>query len=159
MGKLKTRLMDFNKETGTATCIYGYKGHLLVGEAQCHEDDMDMCSELVGMKLAETRAYLKFLKVRRDELTIRKDTLEGVFRNMMTSKDFIPYSSYAKKIQQSICETRCELHEVREAIANIPPYLKQDIEERDVLYKKLRKRRSGEEVYTPKFIQEQVSAE
>ena len=159
MAKLKTKLADFNKETGETTYIYTYKQHTFVGEAQCHEDDMDMCSELVGMKLAETRAFYQYLKVKRSELEIRLQTLEGMVQNMLTSKSFDITSKYGRKLQWAICETRLELQDCREGIKNIPKYIQDDIAARDALYVKLRKRRAGE-VYEPKILfTDETSAE
>ena len=159
MAKLKTKLADFNKETGESTYIYTYKQYTFVGEAQCHEDDMDMCSELVGMKLAETRAFYQYLKVKRSELEIRLQTLEGMVQNMLTSKSFDITSKYGRKLQWAICETRIELQDCREGIKSIPKYLQNDIAARDALYVKLRKRRAGE-VYKPKILStDETSAE
>lgn len=144
MGKLKTKLVNFDKETGKATYIYSYKNQLFKGEAQCHEDDMDMCSELVGLKYAETRAYLEYLKVRKNELKTRLATMEGLLRNLQTSKDFDITSKYGKKIQVAICDTKCDLFEIKQAIDNIPPYLKQDIKSREFLYTRVREKRKKE---------------
>lgn len=159
MGKLKTKVAEFDKETGKATYIYSYKQNIFIGEAQCHEEDMDMCSELVGMKLAETRAFLQYLKVKKTELEIRLSTLEGLIRNMTTSKDFDITSKYGKKLQYAICETRMELHDCKEGIKNIPGYIKQDIEKRDKLYQALRKRRAGEEYKVGLFTMVEKDAE
>lgn len=159
MAKLKTKLADFNKETGKSTYIYTYKQHTFIGKSQCHEDDMDMCSELVGMKLAETRAFYQYLKVKRSELEIRLQTLEGMVQNMLTSKSFDITSKYGRKLQWAICETRLELQDCREGIKNIPKYIQDDIAARDALYVKLRKRRAGE-VYEPKILfTDETSAE
>ena len=37
MGRLKTKLCDFNEETGKATYIYSYKNQLFEGTAQCQK--------------------------------------------------------------------------------------------------------------------------
>lgn len=145
MGKLKTKLCDFNEETGTATYIYSYKNMLFEGNAKCHEDDMDINSKTVGLKYAELRAYLKYLKTRRAELQIRIETLDGIQKHLVTSKDFDVKSSYSRKLQFEICETRTELNDCKEAIKNIPIYLKKDIDSRDVFYKQLRDKRKKEE--------------
>lgn len=145
MGVIKTKLADFNRETGKATYIYSYRDKIFVGEATCHEDDMDMCSEMVGLKYAEARALLQVCKARKYELQIRLKALEGALRDMATSNDFDFLSTYARKIQNSICDVRCELNEVKEAINNIPPYLKKDMEGREALYKRIRAKREEED--------------
>ena len=153
MSKLKTKVAHFDRETGKSIYVYQYKQHRFVGEAQCHEDDMDMCSELVGLKLAETRAFYQFLKVKRSELEIRLQTLEGMVQNMLTSKSFDMTSKYGRKLQWAICETRLELQDCREGIKNIPKYLQNDIAARDALYVKLRKRRGrAGEADKPKIL-------
>lgn len=144
MSKLKTMFSDFDKETGKAVYVYGYKNHVFEGEAQCHEDDFDFCSEKVGLEMAEIRAFYKYLKVRRDELVIRVETLEGMLRDMSTSKSFQITSKYGAKLQNAICDSRVELHETRDAIERIPHILKSKIAGRDDLYKKIREKRKAE---------------
>ena len=145
MGRLKVKHQEFNRETGTATFIYSYGSHLFEGVAQCHEDDMDMNSELVGLKYAETRAFYQYLKVRRGELQLRLSTLEGILNNMLTSKDFNIATKYGKKMQVAICETRMELKDCRDGLENIPQYLKDDISARDEMYKKIREKRKNKD--------------
>ncbi len=145
MGKLKAKYQNFDKETGKATFVYSYGSYLFEGEAQCHEDDADMSSELVGLKYAETRAFYQYLKVRRGELQLRLSTLEGMLNNMITSKDFDITTKYGKKMQVAICETRMELKDCRDGLENIPQYLKDDISARDGMYKKIREKRKNKD--------------
>lgn len=144
MSKLKTKLAEFDKETGKATYIYAYKNYTFEGTAQCHEDDFDFCSEKVGLDLAEIRAFYKYLKVRRDELVIRVETLESMLKDMSTSKSFQITSKYGIKLQTAICDSRIELHETRDAINSIPRIIKTKIAGREDLYKKIRERRKAE---------------
>ena len=137
MTKLKTKLADFNKETGESTYIYTYKEYTFIGKSQCHEDDMDMCSELVGLQLAEIRAFFKYLKIRRKELKLKLDALEGVYKNMSTSKDFNERSKATQKLILAINETRLELEDCKDGIENIPDFVEKNIQARDAMYKKM----------------------
>lgn len=143
MSMLKTKLIEFDSDLGKATYIYSYKGQVFVGEAQCHEDDMDMCSELVGLKYAETRAYLQYCKYRKRELQLKLEGIENLFKSLCTSPDFKFSSKYCQKIQSTICNLRTEINEIKQAINNIPPYLKHDMESREILYTKIREKRKS----------------
>lgn len=141
MSRIKRKLLDFNEKTGTAICILSYKGNLFEGKAQCCEDDMDMCSGRVGMQYAEIRANIEVLKFRRKELKTRFMTLEGVLKNLITSKDFDIESSYSNKLQSSICEAKIEYFEIKLEIEELKELIKNDIIARETFYSKIRERR------------------
>ena len=141
MSKLKIKYKNFNKESGKSTFIYSYGSHSFEGKSKCHKSDMDMRSALVGLRYADTRAFLKYLKFRKAELGIRLSTLEGLLNNMSTSKDFDLNSRYAKKLTTAIKETKLEIEECRDKMENMPKMLERDIETRENLYKKIRKNR------------------
>ncbi|MCF0125095.1 MAG: hypothetical protein HUJ68_04950 [Clostridia bacterium] len=141
MGKLKTKTYYFNEKTGEATYIYKYKNQEFVGKAFCSKEDKDFCSELLGIKIAELRAYVKYLKVKKEDLKNRLSTLEGVVNNMKTSKDFDITSNYGKKLQFSICDCKRELQEVKRLIKEIPKSLDMELEQREDFYNKIRNKR------------------
>ena len=143
MSKLKRVTLEY--KDGIAFCQYRYKHYLFEGEAICHEDDKDFESELVGLDLADSRAYLKYLKVRRDELCMRYDTLNGFYKQMKADKYFDENSSYAKKFENEIAYTYLELQDCRETLRNLPKRLDEKIKAREDMYQKLRKMRKKSE--------------
>ena len=141
MSKLKRVTLEY--KDGVAFCQYRYKHYLFEGEAICHEDDKDFESELVGLELADNRAYLKYLKVRRDELAIRYETLTGFYKQLKSDKYFNEKSSYALKIEREIAYVYLELQDCRSAIRNIPRRMDEKIKAREDMYQKLRKKRKA----------------
>ena len=142
MSKLKRVALEY--KDGVAFCQYRYKHYLFEGEAICHEDDKDFESELVGLDLADSRAYLKYLRVRRDELSMRYDTLNGFYKQMEADKHFDENSSYAKKFRNEITYTYLELQGCRETIKFLPKKLDEKIKARESMYQKLRRKRKEE---------------
>lgn len=143
MSKLKTVRYTF--EDGVARYVYRYKHHLCVGIASCHDDDRDFESRMLGLDLAETRAYLEYIKIRRDELIIKHRTLEGMYRHLSNDKNFNEKDFYAVKFSKEIKSIQEELRECREAIINIPKMLDSKIKDRESMYQKLRQRRASAE--------------
>ncbi len=144
MSILKKAFYDFDEKTGKATFLYRYKGYEFWGEADCHEDDYDMKSELVGLQLAENRAYLDFLKVRRRELQTRYETLQGVYNYLSDDKEFDITSSYGKKLAKEIEDTSYKLQNCRDGIKALPKMIQDGIDRREDLYQKIRERRKNE---------------
>lgn len=139
MSKLKTVRYSF--EEGVAQYVYRYKHHQFVGTAICHDEDKDFESRMLGLDLAETRAYLDYLRIRRDELAIRHQTLKGMYQYLSDDKNFNKDDFYAKKIANEIDVTYEELEECREAIHNIPRMMDAKITNRELLYQKIREKR------------------
>ena len=55
-----------------------------------------------GLELAENRAYLQYLKVRRDELLVRYETLKGFYNLIAADRNFDVTSSYAAKMKNEM---------------------------------------------------------
>lgn len=143
MSKLKTVKYEF--KDGKATYVYRYKNNKFVGEAICHEDDKDFESSMLGLNLAENRAYLQYLRVRRNELAVRYETLKGFYNLISADKNFDEDSSYAKKMRNEIAYSYAELQDCRNGIKAIPRMLDESIKSREELYQKVRKRRKEAE--------------
>ena len=146
MSKLKTVRYGF--EDGKATYVYRYKHNEFLGEAICHEDDKDFESSMVGLELAENRAYLQYLKVRRDELLVRYETLKGFYNLISADRNFDVTSSYATKMRNEIAYAYAELQDCRNGVRAIPKMLDERIKGREDLYQKLRKKRKEAAVST-----------
>lgn len=145
MSKLKRIKLEYNDTNKTALCEYRYKHHTFYGVAECHEDDLDFASELVGLDLAEQRAYLEYLKVKREELAIRYQTLKGFYEQLKADKNFDTNSTYSRKMAAEIVYCHYELSDCRAAIRDIPKRLDAKIKGREDLYQKIRKARKEEE--------------
>lgn len=143
MSKLKVGYHNFNPETKEAVFTYNYKGHSFIGKAKCHEEDYDFCSEKMGLTYAECRAYLKYLKYRRNELQIKLTTLTGLYNNISTDKHFKHNSSIANKIRKEIDTVKQLLINHRELINEVEQAIKDTIKAKEQLYTKLRNNRNA----------------
>lgn len=138
-------MLTFDKEpnydytNGNAVYIIEYNGYRFVGEATCHPDDLDFESERVGLTLAESRANIKVLRHIRDcEVKPQLKILNHLYGNMRTSKYYNPNSYEAKMLRNQIRAIEKELVIINNGIADEQKFIKDYIEGKDKLYKRLR---------------------
>ena len=116
-----------------------YKGFDFQGTAVCHDDDLDMESERVGLSIAEARATVKVLKYIRDnEIKTQLKILEHLHSNMKTSKFYNPNSYEAKMLRKQIGVIKKELATVNNTIVDTKKFLKDYIDGKEKLYQRLR---------------------
>ena len=131
----------FDEKLGYARCLMIYNGQAFEGGAKCHPDDMDMISERTGCCIAEARAYIKALRFKRDhEIQPKLDVLRHLYNNMQTSKYFNSKSYEAKMLRSQIGAIEKELAAVSQDLAEEKKYLKQNIDNKDKFYQRLRAR-------------------
>ena len=124
---------------GTAVCTITYKGLDFMGTAKCHEEDRDFESERVGMSIAESRANIKLLGFMRDnEIKPQLKILNHLLSNMKTSTYYNPISYEAGMVRSQIRAIEKELTAINNAIADERKFLKDYIDGKDKLYKRLR---------------------
>lgn len=130
---------NYDYTNGNAIYIIEYNGYRFVGEATCHPDDLDFESERVGLTLAESRANIKVLRHMRDcEVKPQLKILNHLYSNMKTSKYYNPNSYEAKMLRSQIRAIENELTTIKNGIADEQKFIKDYIEGKDKLYKKLR---------------------
>ena len=130
---------NYGYTNGKAIYIIEYNGYRFVGEATCHPDDLDFESERVGLTLAESRANIKVLRHMRDcEVKPQLKILNHLYSNMKTSKYYNPNSYEAKMLRSQIRAIENELTTIKNGIADEQKFIKDYIEGKDKLYKKLR---------------------
>lgn len=131
--------MEFGYVNGSAVCIITYNGYRFVGEATCHPDDMDFESERVGLTIAESRANIKTLRHIRDcEVKPQLKILKHLYDNMRSSTKHNIYSYEAKMMRSQIRVIEKELATINNAIADEQKFVKDYINGKDKMYKRLR---------------------
>lgn len=136
----KKIIYNWQEEVGLATCILFYKNQPFSGQAHCHPDDKDMCSELTGCHLAEQRATKKvFQHIKENELKPQLQALKQLYYSMNHSKHFDPKSYEAKMLFHQINNLEKDLGAVREAIIDLDREVKQYIEDKDKLHARMRR--------------------
>lgn len=141
----KKAKFDWDPDIRMATCELDMKSDgVFVGTAFCHEDDMDMCSELTGQTIAYFRAcisYYKFLKNNRIKPGLK--ALKQAFYSMNRSKKFNPDGYETKILRSQISLYEEELAGIEDAIDILNQDLKDYINIKDEKYKKMRLWRQG----------------
>ena len=124
---------------GNAMCTITYKGLDFMGVAKCHDDDRDFESERVGMSIAECRANIKLLGFMRDhEIKPQLKILKHLLSNMKNSKNYNPISYEASMLRSQIRAIEKDLAAINNAITDERKFLKDYIDGKDKLFKRLR---------------------
>ena len=129
----------YTYDHGVSLFVIYYNGHAFDGTAICHDDDKDFESERVGLTIAESRANIKVLRHIRDcEIKPQLKVLNHLLANMKTSKYYRPNSYEAKMLRSQIRAIEKELTTIKNGIADEQKFIKDYIEGKDKLYKRLR---------------------
>ena len=129
----------YEYDNGKSTCTMTYKGINFSGEAKCHPDDMDYGGERTGMSIAEARANIKVLCFIRDhEIKNQLKILNHLYCNIQNSKYYNEKSHESSMLRNQIAAIEAELAAIKNAIADERKFLKDYINGKDELYKKLR---------------------
>lgn len=114
-------------------------GIFVSGDAQCHEEDLDLGNERTGLTIAEARATITAMRAKRDyEIKPKLAVLKHLYSNIQTSKDHNPKSHESRMIRSQIRAIERELEEINNDIAEEQKSLKEYIDGKDKLYKRLR---------------------
>lgn len=129
----------YTYDHGNSLFVIYYNGNSFDGTAICHDEDKDFESERVGLTIAEARANIKVLRHMRDcEVKPQLKILNHLLSNMKTSKYYNPNSYEAKMLRSQIHAIEKELATISNAIADEQKFIKDYIEGKDKLYKRLR---------------------
>ena len=128
----------FSYDNGISTCTIVYKNKKFTGTAVCHPDDADFESDKTGLSIAEARAAIKILQYQKQEIKNQLHILIHLWGNMRTSKHYNPKSYEAKMLRRQIRSLENELAAVNADLAAERTSLKEYIDKKDILYKKLR---------------------
>lgn len=144
-------MINFNKyktkyryNDGDSVFIIYYKNQIFKGEAFCHSEDSDMESERVGLTIAEARANIAVMRFIRDfEIKPQLKILQHLYSNMQNSKYYNSKSYESKMLRKQIGVIRKELTAINNDIADEQQFIKDYINGKDTLYKKLRGSRTN----------------
>ena len=139
---------NWDEETRTMTCqISNPQGHIFIGTATCHEDDIDMMSQRTGAEIAFRRAKIEALRSVRDtDLKPRLAALNQLYYSMNQSSKFNEKSYENYMLQRQIRLIKFDLTTINEMIAYERESLKGLIESKDEFYKKVRARRNQDKI-------------
>ena len=130
---------EYDEDAGSAICVVFYKDKYFTGMATCAPEDEDMSSERTGCEIASHRAYIKyFTYVRDNELVPGLNVLKHYYNTIKQSKKFDEKSYECKMLKRQIKLYETELNTVRQEIAFEKKSLKDYIDGKEKLYKKIR---------------------
>ena len=149
----KEPVCSWDAETGVATFTIYYHNQTFVGKATCHPDDEDMCNELTGCAIAESRAAIAFYQhIRDNELKPQLKALKQYYYSMNRSKKFNPESYEVYMLYRQIENIKNDLNAIQEILQELRNSLSHYIQEKENMYQSLRKLRAmkkGQEESTP----------
>ena len=137
---------DWDDETYTAKCMRQPEknGPIFIGEAICHPDDEDMASQRTGQEIAFCRAKIKHMQhIKNNEIKPKLDALKHLYGCMAHSSRFNPESYENTMLQRQIRHLEFDLTTANEMIEYERKSLKAYIDDKDKMYKHIRKQREG----------------
>lgn len=144
---MKEPIFEIDKEEGTIVCIIKDKENTFIGLAECHEDDMDMFSELTGSHIAMTRAQINYMThIRDNEIKPALKAMHHLSSCMKTSKNFNPKSYENIMLQRQIRLFESDLDVINSAIAEEKQNLQDFLKNKDISYKRIRAYREEENI-------------
>lgn len=116
---------DYNEETGVSTVMIDTDLGAFYGKAKLHDEDKDYASKYTGCRYAETRATIKYLKMKQKYIL-------GQLKALHMIKE-------TNQIDKLILKFDKDLNDVELAIKASQESLKKDIEQRPEILKKIYK--------------------
>lgn len=139
---------EWDEEDKVSKCVIQPEknGPCFTGEAVCHEDDYDMASPRAGQEIAYRRAKIKHLQhIKNYEIKPQLASLKHLHGCMVHSSRFNPKSYENTMLQRQIRLLEFDLITVNEMIKYERENLKTFIDDKDRMYKHIRKKRLGQE--------------
>ena len=136
-----TEKTSYCYEDGYAIFTIHYKDCAFKGCAKCHPKDRDVESERTGLTIAEARAHIRLLKAKKKyEIQPKIDVLRHLLTNIQSSKNHNPKAYESCMLRSQLAHWEGQLTEINADIADEEKYLKEYIDQKDKLYRKLRAR-------------------
>lgn len=139
---------EWDEEDKVSKCVIQPEknGPCFTGEAVCHEDDYDMASPRAGQEIAYRRAKIKHLQhIKNYEIKPQLASLKHLHGCMVHSSRFNPKSYENTMLQRQIRLLEFDLATANEMIKYERKNLKTFIDDKDRMYKHIRKKRLGQE--------------
>lgn len=120
---------DYNENTGVSNVMIDTDLGAFIGQAKLHDEDKDYASKYTGCRYAETRATIKYLKMKQKYIL-------GQLKVLHMIKE-------TNEIDRLILKLDKELNDVELAIKFSQESLTKDIEQRPELIKRIYSNKEG----------------
>lgn len=133
----------FDETQGVSfVCLTDRHGRIYEGLAQISPNDLDFQSERTGLSTADLRAQINFYKgYIKNELKPQLRALKQLYYSMNRSKNFDKTHYEVKMLNRAIKRIEAEIQETKDFITELTQVLKDYIQQKDDMYKKLRAKR------------------
>ena len=139
---IKKPYFEWDEETGSALCILYYNDKVFIGQAKCHPDDIDMCSEKTGQQIALMRAEINYLNhLKNNEIIPALKALNQFYYSINKSKKFNEKSYEVKMLKRQIKLYNLDYEILKNEIKEKKLQIKTYIQAKDNFYNKIRKNR------------------
>lgn len=131
---------DYNEETGISTATIDTDLGAFEGRAKLHDEDRDFASKYTGCRYAETRATIKYLKMKKKFILSNIKGVKTILSDL--HKDTYHYHIEVKAVKylnQLLEKYETNLTEIDDAIKFSQESLFNDIEQRPALIKRIYK--------------------
>lgn len=131
----------FTYDGKMATCFCYDKNQVFIGEAVCHDDDMDFASERTGCYIAEGRAIIKkYQHMKNNEIKPALKALKHAYEILKQSTKCNARSHEMRIIRRQIKIKEKELADINTIIKMEKQYLSDYLKNKEIIYTRLRKR-------------------
>lgn len=111
------------------------------GVSKLHKDDEDVKSEFIGCHVAESKAYIKYIKEKIKILTHQIKALENYEKLIKNLKEYQPHSRENRKLRRMIRELKQEKTNWRKTIDTINKTNNEICEEKRRMLKRIKEKK------------------
>ena len=129
------------EENGDSVAVISTELGIFHGIARIHEDDRDVESDFIGCHVAESKAYIKYIKEKIKILTYQIKALENYEKLTKNLKEYQPHSRENRKLRRMIRELKQEKTNWRKAIDTINKTNNEICEEKRRMLKRIKEKK------------------
>lgn len=132
------------EENGDSIAIISTDLGMFHGIARIHEEDRDVESEFIGCHIAESKAYIKYLKEKIKILNIKIKALKDFEKMIKNLKEYKPHLRENRKLRRMIHELEREKSIWKKAIETIAKTNNELCNEKRKILQKVENKKKGE---------------
>lgn len=133
---MKLIYSNFDNKTGKSIVTLANKDGIYTGIAKLNPKDNDIASEFMGCNLAESRAWIKYLKAQKKKRRLQLKTIENLIKDFTSVQLYTPEIDKRFKIQ--IKYYKKDIQEIDESIKSIQDSINRRISARAKIVEKYR---------------------
>ena len=125
----------FYPQTGESISVLSNKDGTYTGSAKLHPDDQKVASQYAGCRLAEYRAWIKYLKSERRNNKIKLNTVKQLNKEISLYCPDVD-QKIQRRINLKIRDYYNNIQKINNEIQQLQTRIKKDIETRDLILKR-----------------------